>query len=99
MRYYEIINCQYCGKNRVRYIKGKNVCQRCYREMLDRYSLFDYREGEMTEMQKKICDKIINGERNVKRISKALGCSEIYVYQTMEKKLKRIDTDGNERPF
>lgn len=101
MRYNEIISCQYCGRNRARYIKNKNICQSCYRKMLDRYSLYEYRENEeLSEIQKKICKKIIEeGIQDVKRICKELGCSEIYVYQTIEKKLKRVDTFGNERPF
>nr|DAR54950.1 MAG TPA: Protein of unknown function (DUF2089) [Caudoviricetes sp.] len=98
----EIITCQYCGKNRVRYVKKKNICQVCYREMLDRYCLYEYRDEKenMTECQREICKCVIeDGILDTKEIQRKTGYSLIQIQITIRNKLKHVDSEGNERPF
>lgn len=101
MKYDEIINCFVCHKNRARYIKNKDICQVCYRKMLDEYALYDYKEGvEMNKGEKMICRVVV--EEGIKKsidVAKRTGYSKIYVDMTIEKCLERVNTDGKRRPF
>lgn len=101
MKYNETINCFVCHKNRARYILKKDICQMCYRKMLDEYALYDYREGiEMNKGEEIICKVVVEeGIKKSKDVAKRTGYSKPYVDMTIERCLVRVNTNGERRPF
>lgn len=96
-----MVVCPKCGKLRHKFIKKVDYCQVCYREILDEYSLYDYKtpKEKLRGNSLKICELLI--EKGVERqeIHKLLGLNPIYVQQIVKKHTNRVNTDNKKRPF
>lgn len=98
---YKVI-CPICHKIRMPYLQNSDICQMCYREILDKYAFFKYKdEYDMPKKGTKgykICEKVVNERKSTKDIAEEVGSSRIYVNYVISRYLVRCDVDGNERP-
>lgn len=93
----EKIICEECGRLRERYLKGREICQRCYRVEIDRYSFRDYKEGlEKIEKKKhrEICREYVEGGKSSKEIAEERGMNWEYVRRIIKKNCVRCDVNG-----
>lgn len=94
--------CPRCRQFREPYIKSNDYCQRCYREILDEYSLYDYKvekEKIKNETVRKILRLLIEEGVERQEIYKILGLNKVYVGQIINKYTIRVNTNGEKRPF
>ena len=94
--------CPKCGKYLVPYIKSSNLCQTCYRELLQKYSFFEYRPDVKKPKPNTKADKIVslayNDHLDSKEISNIMNTNQLYVIATIRKHLYRCDVNGTPRP-
>lgn len=101
------VECPKCGKFLVPYLDTSNYCQKCYREMLDRYSFWKYNERvpkpKIDTTAYRVCEILIGTQIKPKTLvdkyGEELGISSVkYVNNIKEKYLVRCDTFGNDKP-
>lgn len=96
-----MILCDKCRKLRIQFIKGQNLCQICYRGYLEEYSFYDYKvdKSKLKGTKLRVCELLI--EEGVDRglIHKKLGLNKVYVQQIISRYTKRVNENGEERPF
>ena len=97
----KLILCEKCRTLKVQFVKTYNLCQTCYRELLDEYSFYDYKDRNiiLRGNAKKICEMLIEQGINRQEIHKILGLNKVYVQQVINKHTKRVNKDGKLRPF
>ncbi len=97
----EMFLCPRCGKVRAKHNNKSGYCQCCYREMLDAYSFYDYKDNKkkLKGNTKKICELLIEEGKDRTEIHKILGLNKSYVQQVIKKNTIKVDRDGHKRPF
>lgn len=98
--------CPRCGEIRTKYIKCSNLCQSCYRKLLDKYCFFNYKENIKIRSGSnidKICTYVVKYNLRPKEIVESYGnilhIGNInYVNTIINRFLYRCDTYGNKRP-
>lgn len=95
------IVCNRCRKLRSRYLDSINYCQICYREMLDEYSLYDYKieKSRIQGTALRICEMLIEEGIEREKIHEILGLHRVYVQQIIKRYTVRVNSAGEKRPF
>ena len=90
--------CEKCLKERKRYLKGRDICQACYRAELSNYSYLDYKTDirKLSEKKQAVCKMAVEEGKDSKTIAKAVGYNVQIVRKIIHDNLKRVDVDGNE---
>ena len=93
--------CPRCGKLRAKHKNKLGYCQVCYREMLEEYSYYDYKENKdkLKGNAKKICELLIEEGKDRSEIHKILGLNKTYVQQVIKKHTIKVNSEGYKRPF
>lgn len=90
--------CPYCNKFLVPYLKSSDVCQICYRKILEEYGFYDYKDESIKPNEGTkafaVCELSIKENLDSKVIGDILNCSKIYVAQIRRKFLNRVNADG-----
>lgn len=97
---YKKVQCVRCKKMKYSY-SAKNYCQKCYREMLEEYSYYDYGvdKTRINGTALKVCEMLIEEGVDRKEIHKILGIHKVYVNQILNKYVIRVNAYGEKRPF
>lgn len=95
--------CPHCGKFLKPYIKCSDLCQKCYRELLEQYSYYDYKDtnAKMPKVNTKaykVLQYVLNDHLTPNEIAKKLDTNAIYVRLIISKYLYKCDVNGNPRP-
>lgn len=95
------IICLRCKKRRQAFLDKLDYCQICYRELLDEYSLYDYKieKKKIKGTALKICEMLIEEGIEREKIHEILGLHRVYVQQIIKRYTKRVNSQGEERPF
>lgn len=95
------IVCPICNKILTPYIASSDLCQKCYRIMLDKYSFYSLKDNvklpNKNNKSFKIIDLVLNGVSS-KDIASQLDCTRVYVRNVRNKYFYRSDVNGNPRP-
>lgn len=99
--YNEKVVCRKCGKLKNLYAGGHGFCQKCYRELLDEYSYYDYGrdKNRIRGTELKVCEMLIEQGVDRKEIHKILGLNAQYVRMIVNKNCIRVNANGEKRPF
>ena len=97
----ELILCENCRTLKVQFIKTYNFCQICYRNLLEEYSFYDYKDKNkrLRGNAKRICEMLIEEGVDRLEIHKILKLNRVYVQQVINKYTNRVNKDGKVRPF
>lgn len=97
----EKILCKRCRKLKDRYEGAGEYCQKCYREMLEEYSYYDYRvdKERIHGTSLRVCEMLIEEGIAKEEIHKILGLNKVYVRQIINKYAVRVNAEGKVRPF
>lgn len=94
--------CPHCGKFLIPYIKSSDLCQLCYRELLKKYSYYEYRPNvekpRLNSKAHKIVELAYNEHLDSREISKLTNSHQLYVISVVKKYLYRCDVNGKPRP-
>lgn len=92
------MKCEKCGKEKARYIKGRDICQSCYRAELGEYSFWDYKSGEkkLSKNAMVVCQMIVEQGKSCKEIASLLKLNLQTVQKIKRENLKRVNVNGNE---
>lgn len=96
----ERVMCERCRK--LKYAYGiKRYCQKCYREMLEEYSYYDYgiEKNRIGGTALRVCEMLIEEGIDRKEIHKRIGLHRVYVNQIINKYTVRVNSNGERRPF
>lgn len=88
------MTCEKCGKERARFIKGRDICQKCYREEKRVYFLMGKKIEPKNESHKKIVEKRESG-KSCREIAQEMGMNEVYVRRIVHEYMERVDQNGN----
>lgn len=103
----ERVVCPVCKKLKIKYLKNNDYCQKCYREILSKYSFYKYKDEnkkpKFGSTEYKVCDIMIYDNIKPKKLVEKYGAelkisSVKYVFSISEKYLEKCDTYGNPRP-
>lgn len=97
----DLIRCIICKNRKIQYCNNKNVCQTCYRKILEEYSFRDYAVPKETLKGNilKICELRIEEGKSNKEIAEILSLNEVYVQQVVKKYTYRCNSNGDIRPI
>ena len=93
--------CPKCRTIRIKYVKNNDYCQCCYRQILNEYSLYDYRvpKDKLNNTNRRICEMLIEEGIEKSKIHTILGLNKYYVQQIINRYTIRVNTFGKKRPF
>ena len=98
----EKTRCPKCGKFLTPYIKTSDLCQSCYRKLLEEYSYYDYKPNVKKPKPKskayKILQCVVNDRLSTEEISKLTNSNLVYVRLMIHRYLYKCDINGNPRP-
>ena len=103
----ERVECPRCGRILVPYLENSDLCQKCYREILEKYSFWKYDprkvRPKIDTTAYRVCEILIGTQIKPRTIiecyGEELGIKSVkYVNNIKEQYLVRCDTFGNEKP-
>ena len=99
--------CPRCGKYLMQYIKSSDYCQKCYRQILNRYSFWKYKDENnkpsFDSSEYKICEilmwDMIKPKNLYEKYHEELGIVSVRsIYRVINKYLEKCDTLSESKP-
>ena len=103
----ERVRCPQCGNYCTPYLSNSDWCQKCYREVLEKYCYWKYNEKverpKKGGTEEKVCEILISENLEPKKVIEKYGAkigitSRNYVYMISQKYLVKCDLLGNKKP-
>lgn len=99
----EKVKCPNCGKLLIPYILSTNLCQLCYRKILNKYCFYEIKDGNGLPKENTKARQVINlsiyEKLNTNEIAKKINASKTYVRSVKNKYLIKCDTNGFPKPL